>query len=671
MTTWIKGLALGLVGILLVTGLTYYNDWILQNTFLVGNNLPLSVYGGMILFLVTVNVSLFLVKKKLAFNGREIAIAVALILAVCCIPGSGLMRTLPSSIVMPHHHAKTTTGWKETQVLETVPKQMLVDVQQDEDRVLLEYMQGWGEAEGKQVPWSNWLPSLSFWLPLAFFLWMGLLGVALAVHRQWADHEHLPYPIAIFTKALLPSGNGALSEIFHSRLFWLGGGLVILLYTNNYLVAVAELDWITIPTIFEISELALFFDVRTLGHIPVYFSVIGFAFLLATRVSFSVGIAPVLFKQLTVVLGGVGITLGGGGYFGANPEKFLVFGGYLAMALVIAYTGRAYYLAVLKKAFRLPGPESVEPHAVLGMRLFMVAFVVCVVWIASICLDWQLAVLYTAMLMMMFIVMSRIIAETGLFFMQSYWLPCAVLIGIFGAQALGPQTMLILYLLCMVLAVDPREAFMPFIVNALKIVDTCKVKLSPVAGSVAVAMGVGLIIATVVTITLQYRHGVPFADAWATKSVPTMPFNEAVSYTQRLTGQGTLAASETISGFARFTAISPQSGSLIWAALAGAGLVLLCTFGRLRWTWWPLHPVAFLIWTSYPALWFAWSFLIGWILKVLVIRYGGARVFQKLKPLVFGLIAGELVGLLLPIIINMLWFAGTGTKLTPFKVLPG
>ena len=167
------------------------------------------------------------------------------------------------------------------------------------------------------------------------------------------------------------------------------------------------------------------------------------------------------------------------------------------------------------------------------------------------------------------------------------------------------------------------------------------------------------------------RHGVPFADAWATKSVPTMPFNEAVSYTQRLTGQGTLAASETISGFARFTAISPQSGSLIWAALAGAGLVLLCTFGRLRWTWWPLHPVAFLIWTSYPALWFAWSFLIGWILKVLVIRYGGARVFQKLKPLVFGLIAGELVGLLLPIIINMLWFACTGAKLTPFKVLPG
>ena len=56
MTTWIKGLALGLVGILLVTGLTYYNDWILQNTFLVGNNLPLSVYGGMILFLVPVSI---------------------------------------------------------------------------------------------------------------------------------------------------------------------------------------------------------------------------------------------------------------------------------------------------------------------------------------------------------------------------------------------------------------------------------------------------------------------------------------------------------------------------------------------------------------------------------------------------------------------------------------
>ena len=51
---------------------------------------------------------------------------------------------------------------------------------------------------------------------------------------------------------------------------------------------------------------------------------------------------------------------------------------------------------------------------------------------------------------------------------------------------------------------------------------------------------------------------------------------------------------------------------------------------------------------------------------------GGAAIYQKIKPLMFGLIAGELVGLVIPTVYSMVYYAATGGKLLdPFKVLPG
>ena len=44
----------------------------------------------------------------------------------------------------------------------------------------------------------------------------------------------------------------------------------------------------------------------------------------------------------------------------------------------------------------------------------------------------------------------------------------------------------------------------------------------------------------------------------------------------------------------------------------------------------------------------AWSFLIGWVIKIVVTRYGGARLYKRLKPLMIGLIVGDVLGRFLP-----------------------
>ncbi len=107
------------------------------------------------------------------------------------------------------------------------------------------------------------------------------------------------------------------------------------------------------------------------------------------------------------------------------------------------------------------------------------------------------------------------------------------------------------------------------------------------------------------------------------------------------------------------------------ALLAGFALVMVFSLGRLRFPKWPLHPVIFLIWATYPAGCFAFSFLLGWLVKATIARFGGSKVYQDLKPMMYGLIAGELVGTFVPVLIGFVYFLATGNNPQAFRVFPG
>jgi hypothetical protein len=219
-------------------------------------------------------------------------------------------------------------------------------------------------------------------------------------------------------------------------------------------------------------------------------------------------------------------------------------------------------------------------------------------------------------------------------------------------RALGPETALILLMVSLIVTVDPREAFMPFVVNALKMNDLRGVQLARVALLCAVAVAVGLAVAVPVTTYLQYSHGAPWHDGWACDAVATGPFRETLSNTQRLQAQGVLDEARSVSGLGRFAAASLPKPAFLIALAAGLGAFLLFSLARLRFARWPVHPVMFLVWVTYPAKMFAFSFLIGWMAKGLVMKYGGARVYQGLKSLMIGLIAGEILGGVVPMLIG-------------------
>jgi hypothetical protein len=84
---------------------------------------------------------------------------------------------------------------------------------------------------------------------------------------------------------------------------------------------------------------------------------------------------------------------------------------------------------------------------------------------------------------------------------------------------------------------------------------------------------------------------------------------------------------------------------------------------------WPLHPIGLVMISTYYSN-EAWiSVLIGWLIKILLIRYGGARLYRGARSFFLGLIIGEVFAAvlwcLIPAILALLGMAYQTVLLLP------
>ena len=107
-----------------------------------------------------------------------------------------------------------------------------------------------------------------------------------------------------------------------------------------------------------------------------------------------------------------------------------------------------------------------------------------------------------------------------------------------------------------------------------------------------------------------------------------------------------------------------------WLNLSlGAGITLLLQLATWRFAWWPFLPVGYLACNTYylHAAWF--SLMIGWLIKVLILRFGGASFYQRWRPLFIGLIFGEALAAATVLIVNLV-LASRGLDYPPIRLLP-
>jgi hypothetical protein len=312
---------------------------------------------------------------------------------------------------------------------------------------------------------------------------------------------------------------------------------------------------------------------------------------------------------------------------------------------------------VLRGSLGLKTRDETEAHAIWGLRVFMVCTVLFILQLILVGLDWQLAIVYTFLAYMVHVVISRMIAETGGFIIGTYVYPCVMIWAFCGTVALGPQTLLTMFLVSTVLVSGPGWAPMPFFTQAMKLGDVYHLDLKRLAKWGVVVVVLSMLIAIPCNIYWQYDRGAP-SVGWP-RATAWYSFENMVEVKQRLRAQGLLETAESLKGWARYAHLTPdwkQVSAFFIAMLIALGLGL----GRLRFTWWPLHPMAFVFLGGFPAIYTWFSFTLAWLLKIAVTKYGGARLYEQLKPLMIGIIAGSVLGGLLPVLVGSIYYFAVG-----------
>jgi len=800
-----RSILIGILSAAALGGVTFFNDMVMKGTFLIGNYLPLSVFGLLMIFVLGVNPLLARLSRRAMLSGRELAVIVAITIFGCYVPGRGLMHYFTTFMILPYHHERTNPGWPgeppqiapdqvrdwpalaaalargarapasdplrraferlpadardavaagtvgpeavETRaavltalngalddsalhrgaplpdhapqylrilaaregaglspldhqrlnrglldaalrgslkprrpgVIENAPPRMLVDVSRDATRVLDGFVTGL--AQGKQtlpyrdVPWHAWWRPLLFWVPLIVTMCVAVTGLALVIHRQWASHEHLPYPTVEFVRSVLPEPGAVVSSIFRRRLFWAGFAVVFFIHMDNY----AAMWWpsVVIPVNIRLDFTPLADIVPIFKRVgtwalfdpTLYFTAIGFAYFLSSDVALSLGLAPYVFSLAIGIVLGFGVPVGGG-MLQPSVESFLYAGSYTGMFLALAYAGRRYYRTVFARSLGLPAGDTAEAHAVWGARVFLLAAALFVFQLIVVGVEWQFAVLYTLGTVMIYVVISRLLVEAGAFFIHAWFYPCAVLWGFMGAMAAGQGQLLILGMLSSLLLIDPREALMPFVVSGIRLADQAGQRLGRLAAWGLLAMLVGFLVAIPVALRWQYQDGgIQTGDGWTVGGVSKFAFSLSSEIYSSLDAQGGVQASESLSGPGRFLRIVPQTPCVVAFAITFA-LTLLFTFLRRRFAGWPLHPLLFLVLGTWQGRSLGFSFLLGWLIKTVVTKLGGAAAYQRLKPLMIGLVAGEVVAGIVPVIIGAIYYHVTGFPPKYFRILP-
>lgn len=627
-----------LIGLILAAGaaaLAPVNDWSYRNTYLYGQHMPILVIA---VAAVLALVNPWLGRRR--FGVGECAVILGMLLVLGGVVGTGLLRQFPALIAGPARELAVRQSVygplvKDGQAL-PVPKALFLEVDQGglPDRNAESYrtvIDGFHLGGSEEVPWSAWIPKVLAWSPLLLCLLALGLGLAALVRRQWIHHERLPYPLA-----------HALGDLIGERPLWrdlwfrIGVGSAVLILGSQILMA-----WGFLPVAFPTSLVtAGLFDPVTIKQSmstnlllswQAYLGVVAIAFLLPADLSFSMWFFVILGNALFILTTNLGMPIS------HRQAAEAGIGGFLVQAVVILWIGRAHYLQAFRAAFRRTGDDPLVREAAWAARLLLVGGVGLVAVLCMLGAHLHHAVIVALVSVAFLLVIGRLVAEGGIPLVNIPQLPNEVIFGLTGLSAPAAA----LFPLALVwMITDGREHLVPYAVTADRIAEAGRVGAGPRwSGVLAVTVIIGATLSGISMLILAYLgDGMNNLDGWWKTPL----------------GTGLKPLAQVAEG------VPPEGGSMGAYAVGGAvtgGLAV----ARLHWAWWPFHPLGFIVAMTYAnqVMWF--SFLLGWLGKALVMRWGGQALYRTLRPLALGLIAGEALIALTNLVVALAVRWGGGT----------
>lgn len=612
-------------------------------------------------------------RAALSLNSRELILASAIVLCGCWAGGAGLAQFHSYTHIIPWTKYETNTHQQKYKTLEYVPKHLWpnggLEIGKDSEQrthVYEAFLTGNEQQGTSGTPWSAWSSTLSHWIPMIICFTTCLIGLSMFVHKQWSQHEQLAYPLARITSTLFKKEdkNHLISSTFYNRIFW--GGF--LLSASVFLINMLH-KWFpsNFPSVALQANFNFLLDIfptlaksgaHQITRFNFSFCAVGICYFLSREIGFTLGISKLLLAFI-----GVQVYLMTGSPLDNAEISFSTAGAYCAYAFIILYTGRHYYRYLAGKAFASLNHKEEDSVGIWGLRILALSFIGLIIClITSFELDSLSALLFAGFTILSFLVFTRIICETGIPYLQIPWAPNLIVSNLFGIGFFGPAALVIMNYIQTAMFMDAKNAMMPFFSNSMKVAQDHGIKLKRISVVIIITVAIAAIFSLFSRLDQRYEHGANimqdgFGKNWVQNNFLNRSTDQLIQLhdTQQLSKPG-----EAGPGFFdRLAELSPDSHTVIWMLIGAAGVALLFWI-RYRFPGFLLHPVLLLIWGTFPVGTIFYSFLIGWFIRELIIKYGGDTNYQLLKPFFIGIIIGEISLITIECIIGMSYHSFTG-----------
>ncbi|TVR50893.1 MAG: hypothetical protein EA425_08755 [Puniceicoccaceae bacterium] len=516
------------------------------------------------------------------------------------------------------------------------------------------------------IPWQLWSGPLLRWGTLFLCIFLFLMCLAEWLRRKWVERENLPFPLVEIADHLLrpdrklenaedPREPEPRDRPFSPALLsGLALGFLILSLEAMGHYNLTGGEW---TLFFDVSK--NLFTTGALAEIDKVFFVIspivlGIAFLVSLEVSFSIWVSFVIYTAVFWIIGLHPTAIRDSVYTGWADGRFYPFPMEQMMGACLCYT-----LIVLYKSWsaaRAPAPPG--PEGVLVASPLMKAGLVGLPLVVA-GLLWNLGV-QSILLLVLFglavlaqtIAVARVRAETGLptHHISYEFTKFPMVLGLTGMTG---SKVYVSFISVVFLPVTLLFRTLPQMLENLELARRTKVAYGTLAVAsilaVVTAIGAGL----VSFLLYSYYLGESFQGA-------------SVHAGQGPAGATQLASYPLWVSHFRGEAGLDQYTSVHWVrivfAVVGFGVVAALAWLRGRFLRFPIHPVGYMVvlltiyygWAS-PyfkgdagtggATWVWGSVLVAWILKKLIIKYGGMNTYKAAKPFFIGLVVGSVLAI--------------------------
>jgi hypothetical protein len=482
-----------------------------------------------------------------------------------------------------------------------------------------------GLRPGETMSLKPWVGPLLAWAVLiACTVWV-FVCLAAILRRRWVDEERLSFPLTRLPLAIL-SDDADGESFLKSRLMWLGFLVPVIVFGINGLsVNIPNIPHLTLD--FNISPLLTERPWSEMDSIRLWTSLaaIGFAYFLPSDLLFSLWFFFLLTRAqdvLAVVLGGQPQSIGS--HDARIWTGYQAAGAYLVLVATQIRLGWPSFRTAWRSAFG-GGPGTVDDGELLSARAaflgLFAAFGGIVAWLTLAGMSPLLAVAQMGIyLFVIALIMSRSVSEAGILMTETSFLPSHLIRLVAPLPSLGAQNLSLLAMTDGAFTRDLRGILLAPILDSVKMASETGLRPRALLAPILLAVGIGFAAASYFFLTFSYHGGHLNLYAYPDQNAGNMY-------------RSTLSA---IRGQAR-----PPDGTAYGGLLVGVIVTVALVVLRARFAWFPLNPLGYALAPTWTMIVFWFPFFLAWLLKSIIARYGGMRLYRRVAPFMLGMILGE------------------------------